>query len=195
MRRSTLFLVITLVASATHAARVDMNDPRRAVGTDDGVRVDAQLASEFVSAQSLLGVTYQIQNLSPNTIAIADRACEASFDTDSSIVTLSVGAEVPGRGEMPRLVLIHSGERKTFSAGAVVRWSFRAQRIARPALVQIKVNVLRDATPFVAFAEHQKLSDEAFDQWLRLNQSIELNAIPIRYRAVEDTRAADASRR
>ena len=195
MRRSTLFLLITLTAAAVSAATVDMKDPRRAVGTDDGVRVDAQLLSEFVSPHSSIGVTVQIQNLSSQPIAIADRVCEASFDSDSSTITLSVGSEVPVGGEMPRLVVIHAGEKKTVSAGAAVRWSLRAQRVLRAMLVQIKVNVLRDTTPFVGVSERQKLSDEVFDQWLKLNESIELNPIPVRYRAVEDSREADASRR
>ena len=196
MRRATCVFILSLLAStAVSAAKIDMNDPRRTVGMEDDVRVDAQLTSEFVSAQSLIGVTYQIQNLSPRAIAIADRAAEASFDSDSSTVTLSIGAEVPPAGEMPRIVVIHSGEKRTFSAGAVVRWSLRGQRIGRPAYVQIRVNVLRDAAPFAAMSERRKLSDEQFEQWLKFNVSIVLNTVPVRYRVENDTRSADASRR
>jgi hypothetical protein len=201
MRRSTWFLVITLIATAGHAATVDMKDPRRAVGAEDDVRVDAQLTTEVVSAHSPIGVKYQIQNLSSRTIAVADKLCEASYDGDSATIMLSVGSEVPSGGEMPRLVMIRSGETRTLTAGAMVKSSPTAQRIKTPAFVQIRVNVLRDAGPFMALVERQKrasagiaLSDEEFDQWLKLNESIVLNTIPVRYRA-EETRAADASRR
>src|SRR5689334_4475229 len=118
MRSSTWFLVIALTAVAAGAARIDMKDPRRAVGTDDGVRVDAQLTTEFVSPHAPIGVTYQIHNLSPRTIAVADRSCEACYDNDTATITLSVGSEVPAGGEMPRLLIIRSGETRTFSAGA-----------------------------------------------------------------------------
>jgi len=64
MRCSTWFLVVTLIATAGQAARIGMKDRRRAVGAEDDVRVDAQLTTEFVSARSPIGVTYQIQNLS-----------------------------------------------------------------------------------------------------------------------------------
>jgi hypothetical protein len=201
MRRTTWFLVITLIATAGHAATIDMKDPRRAVGAEDDVRVDAQLTTEVVSAHSPIGVKYQIHNLSSRTIAVADKMCEASYDGDSATIMLSIGSEVPNGGEMPRLVTIRSGETRTLTAGAMVKSSPTAQRIKVPAFVQIRVNVLRDAAPFMALMERQKranaviaLSDEDFEQWLKLNESIVLNTIPVRYR-VEETHAADASRR
>jgi hypothetical protein len=201
MRRTTWFLVITLIATAGHAATIDMKDPRRAVGAEDDVRVDAQLTTEVVSAHSPIGVKYQIHNLSSRTIAVADKLCEASYDGDSATIMLSIGSEVPNGGEMPRLVTIRSGETRTLTAGAMVKSSPTAQRIKVPAFVQIRVNVLRDAAPFMALMERQKranagiaLSDEDFEQWLKLNESIVLNTIPVRYR-VEETHAADASRR
>ena len=201
MRRSTWFLAITLMATAGYAATIDMKDPRRAVGAEDDVRVDAQLTTEVVSAHSPIGVKYQIQNLSPRTIAVAEKLCEASYDGDSATIMLSIGSEVPSGGEMPRLVTIRSGETRTLTAGAMVKSSPTTQRIKAPAFVEIRVNVLRDAAPFMALMERQKratagiaLSDEEFEQWLKLNESIVLNTIPVRFRVVEENRT-DASRR
>jgi hypothetical protein len=200
MTRSTWLLVITLIATAGHAATIDMKDPRRAVGAEDDVRVDAQLTTEVVSAHSPIGLKYQIQNLSPRTIAVADKLCEASYDGDSATIMLSIGSEVPIGGEMPRLVTIRSGETMTLTAGAMVKSSPTTQRLKVPAFIEIRVNVLRDAGPFTALIAQQKnakvavvLSDEDFEQWLKLNESIVLNTIPVRFRA-EETRAADASR-
>lgn len=202
MRRSIWVLLITLIATAGHAAKVNMNDPRRAVGADEDVRVDAQLTDEVVSTGAPVGVTFQINNLSPRTIAIADKVCEASYDGETRTITLSVGSEVPKGGELPRLVTIRPGEKKTFTTGANVnlRPTLARQRMAAPAFVQIKVNVLRDVTPFAGVMERASrattatlLSDAEFDEWLSSNASIELNVIPVRYRVAEQSRANDAS--
>jgi hypothetical protein len=205
MRSSTWFLVLALIATGGYAATVDMNDPRRAVGSEDDVRVDAQLTSEFVSPNSPVSVTYQIQNLSSRSVAVAGGLCEASYDRDSRTITLSVGSEVPRDGEMPRLVTISPGEKRTFIVGAVLRVnvpSMRTPLTSVPAFVQIKVNVLRDVAPFVALINRQRsasaaiaLSDDQFDQWLKTNESIFLNVIPVRFRAAEPSRVADASQR
>lgn len=202
MRRSTWFLLITLIATAGHAAKVNMNDPRRAVGAEDDVRVDAQLTDEVVSTTAPVGVTFQINNLSPRTIAIADKVCEASYDGESRTITLAVGTEVPKGGELPRLVTIRPGEKRTFTTGANVnlRPTLAKQRMTTPAFVQIKVNVLRDVTPFAALMERAGranaavlLSDAEFDEWLSSNASIELNVIPVRYHVPQASRANDAS--
>ncbi len=198
MKRSVWFLTVTLIATAGLAAKIDMNDPRRAVGTDDNVRIDAELTTEVVSADSPIGVTVRIQNRSPHAVAVADRLCDASYDSESRTITLSVGSEIPAGGELPRLVTIPSGEYKTFTAGARVNLHGSAQavrRLAPPAFVQITVNVLRDATPFAALDAGIALSDEQFDQWLRANNSIVLNALPVRYRAAQPSRVRDASQR
>jgi hypothetical protein len=202
MRRSTWLLVIALTATAAQAAKIDMKDPRRAVGTEDGVRIDAQLVSEAVSTGAAIGVTVQINNASPHTIAVADKVCEASYDDESRTITLNVGREVPMGGELPHLVTIRPGEKKTFTTGASVSVSpsLSKQRFTTPAFVQVKVNVLRDVTPFAALFERASkvttsvlLSDEEFDEWLNANAAIELNVIPIRYRGGQQTRASDAS--
>lgn len=202
MKRATWFLFIALIATAGRAAKIDMNDPRRAVGAEDGVRIDALLTKEFVSVRAPIGVTVQIHNLSTRTVAVADRVCEASYDSESRTITLSVGSEIPEGGELPRLVTIRSGEMRTFTTGAIlnVLAPSSAQRFRAPAFVQIKVNVLRDPEPFMALMERAgrtnagiALSDDEFDTWLKSNESIGLNVIPVRYRAARQNRSTDAS--
>ena len=205
MRSSTWFLFIALLSAGGHAATIDMNDPRRAVGSEDDIRVDAQLTGDFVSPHSVIAVTVQIQNFSSRTVAVVDKVCEASYDSDSRTITLSVGSEVPRDGQMPRLVAIRSGEKRTFTVGTVLRVTvlpLRTPRTAVPGFVQIKVNVLRDVAPFVALMDRQSrasvaiaLNDDQFEQWLKTNESILLNVIPVRYRAAEQSRMADASQR
>jgi len=176
-----------------------MNDPRRAVGAEDDVRVDALLTSDFVSPHSAIAVTYQIQNFSSRAVAVIDKLCEASYDSDSRTITLSVGSEVPKHGQMPRLVTIHSGEKRTFTVGATLS---SALRTAVPGFVRIKVNVLRDVAPFVALIDRRSrasvaiaLNDEQFEQWLNTNASIFLNVIPVRDRPADQSHATDASQR
>jgi len=55
------------------AARVDMKDPKRAIGREDDIRVDAQILTDSVAANAPIHVVYQIENLTSHFIAVADR--------------------------------------------------------------------------------------------------------------------------
>src|SRR5215212_7819657 len=109
MRQRTTFIsalsAALLITTAAHAAKVDMKDPRRAVGREDDVRVDAELAQDTVASPAKVGVTYQIQNLTQSAIAIADKISEASYDADTQTITVAFGAEVPDGATMPHLVI------------------------------------------------------------------------------------------
>src|SRR4051794_6561165 len=94
-RGAIVALSVLLTAVAAGAAKVDMADPRRAVGREDDIRIDAELAQDAVSANTKLGVVYQVQNLTNAPIAIADRICDAAYDPETQTITLSLGAEVP----------------------------------------------------------------------------------------------------
>jgi hypothetical protein len=48
-----------------------LNDPRRAVGREDDVRVNAQLLRDTVSPSRAIGVTCQIENLTRGWIVVA----------------------------------------------------------------------------------------------------------------------------
>ena len=191
--------VLALSAAAiAGAATIDMNDPRRAVGLEGNIRVDAVLASEFVSTGSSIQVTYQVQNLSPEAIALAGQACDVSYDADSRTITFGIGMEVPRDGEMPHLVTIKPGETRLLSVAGVLRNVVAAV----PRFVRIRVSILRNLNPFWPLMKQRQqskaavvLSDEQFDQWLQQNESIFLNPVPVRYRKGEVTRTSDASRR
>ncbi len=184
-------LTVLLIATAAEAAKVDMRDPRRAVGREDDVRVDAELAQDSVSSHATLGVTYQIQNLTQTSIAFADKTSEASYDPETQTITVAFGAEVPNGENMPHLVVIAAGEKKTFrGAGSVtiVTPSMRSPWMPIPRFVQIKVTVLRDVKPFAALIEQQNksampppLSNESFDHWVAAVGSVFLNPIPVRW--------------
>lgn len=209
MKSSRLsFLIVTAVSflnvAAALAAHVDMNDPRRALGREDDVRIDAQLLQDSVSSGSSVGVTYQVENLSRDSIAIADKVCEVSYDPDDRAVVVSIGSDVPKGGVMPKLVVLAPNEKKTFTAGGIVRVNVPADGspfVAVPRYVQIKVNILRGLNLFKQLIEKQTgatapiaLSDAQFEQWLENNDTIFLNQIPVLYSASPRS-PMDASRR
>ncbi|HEV7923238.1 MAG TPA: hypothetical protein VGR02_20845 [Thermoanaerobaculia bacterium] len=195
--RLFLFLVLTIVvlytAAGAHADGVDMTDPRRALGREDDVRVDAQLIQDTVSSSSPLNVRYQIQNFTDTPVAVADKISDVSYDSETATITLSIGAEVPKNGAMPHLVLVAPGQKKVLNSGGVVQVAVpnvRSPFVVVPRFVQIKVNVLRDVAPFreliakqEAVKTPQALSDAQFDRWVEANDAIFLNAIPVHWQA------------
>jgi len=192
-----------LTAMAAEAAEIDMNDPRRAVGREDDVRVDAQLTRDTISPGSAISVTYQIQNFTSATVAIADKISDATYDEDDRTITLAIGAEVPVGGTMPHMVTIAPGERKVLRATAIPLLAASAVRTASaisPRYVQVKVTILRDLTPFIALIQNQsqaraRLSDELFNRWMENSDSIFLNAVPVGWTAQDPNAPVDASQR
>src|SRR5690349_7366338 len=203
MKPSKLFYallaaIVLIHAAAASAASLDMNDPRRTVGREDDVRIDAQLIQDTVSPGSAIGVKWQMQNLSDSPVAVADRVVQTSYDPDSRTITFAIGSEVPKDGRMPHVVTIAPGETKLFSAGATPALSGAATRsmFTPPRYVQVKVSILRDLAPFAELiaeqqrneqrvAQQQKmgavLPDALFDQWFESNDTIFLNAVPVRF--------------
>lgn len=197
MKSSKLWAVIiatTAVVSTAAASPggIDMKDPRRAVGLEDDIRIDAQVMQEAVGASSPVTVRYQIHNLTRATIAVADRVAESSYDPDSQTITLSLGCEVPSGGLVPHLVLIASGQTKTLTGGAVVHVAVpgnQSRFTPRPRLVQVTVNVLRDVSAFEGLIEQPPsktpavMADGLFEKWIESNEPILLNAVPVHWNA------------
>lgn len=195
MKSSKLFFALIAALTLLHAAaataggNIDMDDPRRVVGREDDVRIDAQLIQDTVSPGTPIGVTYQIQNFTTTPVAVADKITDATYDSETMTITLAIGAEVPPDGKMPQLVSIAPGEKKVFRAGATPSINSAAIRAALervPRFVQVKVSILRDLTPYDALIAAQPrggqtLTDEQFDKWFESNDSIFLNAVPVRF--------------
>jgi hypothetical protein len=207
MRFSRLFSVsiFVLFTAALHAAHVDMTDPRRALGREDNIRVDAQLLQDSISPSSPLSVTYQIENLTGDTIGVADRIADVSYDADSATITLSIGAEVPTGTTMPRVTTIAPGQKHVFNAGGLVHVAVPRSRTpwsSVPRYVQIRVIVLRDVKPFAALLDRQAkssapvaLPNDLFDKWVDASDSVSLNSIPVRWSGRDERYAGDVSER
>jgi hypothetical protein len=195
--------VVVLTATEASAAGVDFKDPRRALGREDDIRVDAQLAQDTVSSSSPISVTYQIENLTNAPIAIADRVCSSSFDPETRTITISIGAEIPQGTAMPHLVIIAAGKKLSLRTGAMVQVAVVSTRTPWspvPSLVQITVNVLRDLQPFATLIEQQShaaivpLPDNLFDQWVSSISSVALNSLPVRWTNSPRAGTAETSR-
>lgn len=178
---SIAFFSAVLISTAANAASVDMKEPRRAVGREDDIRIDATLTQETISANSAIGVTWQIENLTSEPIAVADKVVDVSYDTETRTITFAIGSEVPN-ATMPHLTIIAPGQKRVLTAGGIAHIMMPRARtpwVATPKLVQIKVNVLRDVKPFANVATSQTISDDLFDTWVDANDSILLNALPV----------------
>jgi hypothetical protein len=183
--------VFLLVSSAARAAGVDFKDPRRALGREDDIKVDAEMLQETLSPGSAISVTYQIENLTSAPIAVADKMADATFDPDSQTITVSIGAEIPQGTSMPHLAMIAPGQTRAFRIGAsaqVLVPNGRSQWAHVPRFVQIVVNVLHDVKPFAKLIAQQKesaaappLPNDLFDTWVASVSSVELNVLPIRW--------------
>jgi hypothetical protein len=181
-----------ILTTALHAASIDMNDPRRSVGRENDVRVDAQLINDTISPGAPISLTWQIQNFTDSQVAVATRVVDASYDEESRTITVSIGSEVPPDGNMPAMIVIKPGEKRVFQAAAVTRVGAAASRSRNgaPRYVQIKVSILRDLSPFLALiaqqtptSKPQQLSDELFDRWFESTDTIFLNTLPVQWNA------------
>ncbi len=194
--KSKLFLLISATTlsftTAAFAARVDMNDPKRALALDDDIRIDAQLADDTIGSGSSVNITFQVQNNTRQPVALATKVCDSSYDPETQTVTVSIGAEIPAGPTMPHLSVIKPGETRTFTALAPVQIVLPAVRspfIAYPRYVQVMVSVLRDITPFADLIAQQRdtaqppLPDTLFETWIQNNDAIFLNAIPVHWKA------------
>ena len=183
-----IVLIAIVLIPPAFADSIDMNDPRRTVGREDDVRIDAQLIQDTVSPRSPIGVMFQIENSSTAPVAVADKVTDASYDADTRTITVSIGSEVPPAGKMPRISMVAPGEKKLFRAGATPALGAAAARatMAPPRYVQIKVSILRNLAPFAQLIARQTrteqtLPDDLFDRWLDSNDTILLNAVPVRF--------------
>lgn len=192
------------VLSAAAAERVDFKDPKRAVGREDNIRIDAQLADDSICTNVPLSVTYQIENLTSSSVAIADKVVDADFDMESRTITVSLGAEVPSGNAMPHMAVIKPGEKRVFSVGAYTHFvmpSVRTPFSPVPRFVQFKVSVLRDLAPFARLIENQSawtvppaLTNDLFDRWVEGSASVFLNALPIHWKADSRGMSAESNR-
>lgn len=184
-------IALVAVACAT-TSQVNMKEPRRLVGTENGVRIDAQIFGEQLSPGQAVGITYDVTNERPGAVAVADLMPECSYDSETQTVTVTFGSEIPGHSFLPRLLVIPSGQKKTFSTRAMISGVIAArsdsgfQRVPRG--LQVKLHFLGDPKPFeqlIGIPERTvhdpQLADALLPKWLERNETIITNVLPMRW--------------
>ncbi len=168
---------------------VDLERPERLVGQGSDVHLDAQVVMGELSADAPLSITYEIENQRSESIAFADLVPVVSYDSESRTVTVILGSEVPGNDFVPKLELIRSGERRTFSTGVRLN-AVRPTGRSMPAFLRIRLNFLQDTEPFEALIGIPEkalydpdLADRLFVPWVDANRAVMTNDIPLRWLA------------
>src|SRR5438067_11632613 len=188
-------------APAAKPGTINMKEPRRMVGTENNVRVDAEIYGEDMIQGSSIAIKYEITNQRPTPILIADLITQSNYDPDTRTVTIDVGSEIPGEELLPRLISIPSGERRTFTTGANinVRMPINSPWTPKPRALQLRVNFLGDPAPFAMLVDiperavrDKKLADELFPKWVERTETVTTNALPMRWQGprtsgIEDT--------
>lgn len=188
MTRGLSLTLCTLLLTACATATVDLDEPRRILGTQADVRVDAQVFAEKIGTGSSVRVVWEIENQRPDPIAVADILPAVTYEPAGRMIVVNVGSEVPGNDLLPRLIRIESGERKTFEGLAKIgiRAAAPGPFAATPRYLQLKVSFLSEVEPFaflvgipeVAVHDPGK-ADDLFTAWVEANETVTTNAIPI----------------
>src|SRR5262249_9563421 len=145
-RASIVLPLFILVACATTTQKtVDMKDARRVVGTENDVRIDAEVYGDTLTPNMTIPIKYEITNHRASTILVADLVPLATYDPETLTVTVDIGSEIPGEQFLPRLISIPSGGRKSFSGAAHVSILHNPSATPfapRPSALRVRVNFL-----------------------------------------------------
>lgn len=207
MKRASMLLIL---AACSTTQPVNMSEPRRIVGTDSDVRIDAEVYGDTLSPNINIPIKYDITNHRPTAILVADILLNATYDPDTLTVTVDIGSEIPGEQFLPRLISIPSGGKKSFSAAAhvAILQNPNATPFApRPSALRLRVNFLGDSGggPFTKLidipekAVHDPaLASAIFTTWVEQNETVVTNTLPMRWRAMpvsEETPTVPGRRR
>jgi len=186
-------LLLLAFAAACASASKPINEstePRRALGTESGVRLDVEIYSELLTTNSSIPIKYEITNHRDKTILVADLVPQGSYDADTQTVTVNLGTEIPGENFLPRLIAIRPEERKSFSTAAhvVIAANPGTPWTPHPNGVRIRLNFLENGTMFAPLVDipekavhDPKLADSLFQKWVESNETVMTNILPMRW--------------
>lgn len=182
-------LVGALLLSACATATFDEPDARIAVGTDEGVRVEATITGDTFGPGARVPISYEVTNRRERPIAVADIVAETTYDAETREVTVGVGSEVPGEQMLPRLVVIAPGKSQTFATAALIRFPGGTNS---PNALRLRLNFLSDVEPFAELVGitqkavlDPKRATELFPLWVERTEAVFTNAVPMRWGVAE----------
>ena len=195
MKRAALLLLLAVAVACASSSKpiVESTEARRAVGTENGVRLDVELYSETLRTNLSLPLKYDITNNRNQTILVADLIPEGSYDSDTHTVTVNLGTEIPGEQFLPRLIPIRPGERKTFNTAArvVIATGPGTPWTPKPNGVRIRLNFLDDTSTFSQLIDIKEkavhdpqLAAALFQKWVENNETVVTNTLPMRWQGV-----------
>jgi hypothetical protein len=170
------------------------------VGTENNVRVDAEISGEDLVQGASIAVKYDITNQRSSPILVADLIPQMDYDPETRTAIISIGSEIPGEEILPRLISIPSGGRRSFDVGAHVsiRMPPSSPFTPNPSALQLRINFLGDPKPFLKLIDiperavhDRQLAAELFPKWVEGNETVTTNALPMHWRgphpsAIED---------
>ena len=192
MKRASIALLLITLAACSSTQPVDMSEPRRVVGTENNVRIDAEVYGDTLGPNVNIPVKYDITNNRSSAILVADLLLNATYDPETQMVTVDIGSEIPGAEFLPRLISIPSGGKKTFRSAvrvAILQSPSSTPFIPRPNKLRLRVNFLGETKPFEKLidmpekAVHDPVLAEAlFTKWVEGNETVVTNTLPMRWR-------------
>src|SRR5690349_960440 len=92
VKRAALLLLLATAAACSSSSStkpiVESTEPRRALGTENGVRLDVELYTDSLKTNANLPLKYDITNHRDQTILVADLIPQGSYDSDTQTVTV-----------------------------------------------------------------------------------------------------------
>lgn len=194
MKRFACVVIVILAGmliGCASAPTVDMKEPRRVVGTENDVRIDAEIYGDSVVSGGTIALRYAVTNSRNDTIAVADLIPETTYDSDTQTVTVNIGTEIPGEQFLPRLLLIKPGEKRSFATSTrlmLLNIHNPLDRMAVPRALRLKLNFLNETRPFTKLIEipekavhDPKLAADLFPIWVDRNETVITGSLPIRW--------------
>jgi len=181
-----------------------MQEPKRVLGRENDVRLDAQIYGDALSNSTQITIVYEVENLRQKPILIADLVPESSFDPETRMITIGLGSEVPGNEIVPRLIRVNAGEKRSFTTSARVRVITPATgpNGGQPRFLRLRLNFLNNDAPFeelIGIPERavasRELANRLFPSWLESNEALYTNEIPITWRGGDSNELFDSGRR
>ncbi|HEY5609759.1 MAG TPA: hypothetical protein VIL97_01020 [Thermoanaerobaculia bacterium] len=198
--RSSFLVLIAFMAfgCASSQPHIDKGEPKRVLGREGDVRIDAQIFNARLTPNSAVEVRYEIENFRSHPIAVADLLPETTYDIESRTITVKLGSEVPGNEFLPRLLQVNSGEKKAFSAGARVNIRLPAGDSSSPFVpfpryLRVQLHFLGDVKPFEPLVDiperavhDPEMANSLFPAWIENLESVTTNTIPIEWSSTGD---------
>ena len=187
-------LLFVAVQPLLAEGRLDPRESRRFVGREDDVRVDAQLVTPQLRPNGTVQVVFEVHNFRNESIALDPNTTSCDYDAQSGVAMLIVGAEVPDEKRPPRLVVLHSGEKRTFTVAARVSMPPALSLRSQPRMVQLKLNYLGDVKPFTPIMNAAAPpAVDLFSAWVENNVAVVTNSLPFDVAAVNAPSRGDAT--